>query len=188
LGALVDEETLRISEDWIRGGFMKMIDVECANLSKLLSRTSLASPLALVIDAEGHDEVILTQFMVKGGLRPHIVMFEVEHFSSETQERLVTLFMEELGELGDYACARVEQNIVCWRGGGAGASALGSVVPLTFASCWCPAGFGKDPFPKCFGQSKGCRTESNKIVTPEELLGAMAEIYERVGPQVWAAS
>jgi len=187
LGALADEGTTRINEDYISDDLMKIIEVECATLTQLLDQTSLSRPLALVIDAEGHDAVILTQFIVKGGLRPHVLMYEVEHLSPETQTRLTDFLIEDLG--GEYVCTSLDQNIVCWRGwrdSNGEVSTRNSVVRFLFDVCWCPEGFGRYPFPKCFGSSSGCKTENDELVTSEELLLALNSIYEQAGAQIWA--
>lgn len=188
LGALVDEGTARINDKNIQ--HMKIIEVERATLTQLLDQTSLSRPLALVIDAEGHNAVILTQFVVEGGLRPHVLMYEVEHLSPETQIRL----MDSLDELGgEYACTSLDQNqnqnIVCWRGwkdSNGEVSTRNSMVRFLFDVCWCPEGFGRYPFPKCFGSSLGCKTENDGLVSSEELLMALDSIYEQAGARIWS--
>ena len=65
---------------------LEVESVECVTAAELIERFSLSGTQLLAIDTEGHDAILVREFLQEG-LTPEVILFEHKHLSEECRSR-----------------------------------------------------------------------------------------------------
>ena len=91
----------------IKSGHIQSIEIDCINFKELIDQYNFDSLDLLVVDTEGYDEILITNFIQNTNIRP-LIIFEWIHIQKNKAEDLI-----ELLELNNYKFLKLNKDLIC---------------------------------------------------------------------------
>ena len=91
----------------IKSGHIQSIEIDCINFKELIDQYNFDSLDLLVVDTEGYDEILITNFIQNTNIRP-LIIFEWIHIQKNKAEDLI-----ELLELNNYKFLKFNKDLIC---------------------------------------------------------------------------
>ncbi len=91
----------------IKSGHIQSTEIECINFKDLIDQYNFDSLDLLVVDTEGYDEILITNFIKNTNIRPLIIL-EWIHIQKNKAEDLI-----ELLKSNNYKLIKVSKDLVC---------------------------------------------------------------------------
>jgi hypothetical protein len=189
-----------------RVGGVSLLDAKCLTAAELLTTSKPlgasaegAAPLVLVVGAQGAVDRVLAQVLSAEGLRPHLLMFQVESYTTEKRTEVVALILGE-----GYNCGLMNPgSVVCARrklvGNAQGSSSSDSsddqgvlkphqaLLHMFDVECWCPHGFGRLPFSACTNGGVGPPGCADPAATsPADATRELGRVFSESASSWWA--
>ena len=91
----------------IKSSHIQSIEIDCINFKELIDQYNFDSLDLLVVDTEGYDEILITNFIQNTNIRPLIIL-EWIHIQKNKVEDLI-----ELLELNNYKFLKFNKDLIC---------------------------------------------------------------------------
>ena len=91
----------------IKSTHIQSVEIDCINFEELIDQYNFQSLDLLVVDTEGYDEILITNFIQNTNIRP-LIIFEWIHIQKNKAEDLI-----ELLELNNYKFLKFNKDLIC---------------------------------------------------------------------------
>ena len=91
----------------LKSSHIQSIEIDCVNFEELIDQYNFQSLDLLVVDTEGYDEILITNFIQNTNIRP-LIIFEWIHIQKNKAEDLI-----ELLELNNYKFLKLNKDLIC---------------------------------------------------------------------------
>ena len=91
----------------IKSNHIQSTEIDCINFKELIDQYNFENLDLLVVDTEGYDEILITNFIQNTNIRPLIIL-EWIHIQKNKAEDLI-----ELLELNNYKFLKLSKDLIC---------------------------------------------------------------------------
>ena len=91
----------------IKSNHIQSTEIDCINFKELIDQYNFENLDLLVVDTEGYDEILITNFIQNTNIRP-LIIFEWIHIQKNKAEDLI-----ELLELNNYKFLKLNKDLIC---------------------------------------------------------------------------